>query len=46
LAWTPCLTLPAGNGRSGLPLGIQLVGQRFRDEALLDAAAWVEAQLH
>jgi Asp-tRNA(Asn)/Glu-tRNA(Gln) amidotransferase A subunit family amidase len=46
LAWTPCLTLPAGNGRKGLPLGIQLVGARFRDEALLDAAAWVEARLH
>jgi Asp-tRNA(Asn)/Glu-tRNA(Gln) amidotransferase A subunit family amidase len=46
LAWTPCLTLPAGNGRSGLPLGIQLIGPRFRDEALLDAAAWVEARLH
>jgi len=45
LARTPCLTLPAGNGRSGLPLGIQLVGQRFRDEALLDAAAWVESRL-
>jgi Asp-tRNA(Asn)/Glu-tRNA(Gln) amidotransferase A subunit family amidase len=46
LAWTPCLTLPAGNGRKGLPLGVQLVGPRFRDEALLDAAAWVEARLH
>jgi Asp-tRNA(Asn)/Glu-tRNA(Gln) amidotransferase A subunit family amidase len=46
LAWTPCLTLPAGNGRSGLALGIQLVGRRFRDEALLDVAAWVEARLH
>jgi Asp-tRNA(Asn)/Glu-tRNA(Gln) amidotransferase A subunit family amidase len=46
LAWTPCLTLPAGNGRKGLPLGIQLIGPRFRDEALLDAAAWVEARLH
>jgi Asp-tRNA(Asn)/Glu-tRNA(Gln) amidotransferase A subunit family amidase len=46
LAWTPCLTLPAGNGRGGLPLGIQLVGPRFRDEALLDAGAWVEARLH
>src|SRR5215469_6477866 len=45
LAWAPCLTLPAGSGRSGLPLGIQLVGPRFRDEALLDAAAWVEARL-
>jgi Asp-tRNA(Asn)/Glu-tRNA(Gln) amidotransferase A subunit family amidase len=46
LGWTPCVTLPAGNGRKGLPLGIQLVGPRFRDEALLDAAAWVEARLH
>lgn len=45
LAWTPCLTLPAGTGRNGLPLGIQLVGARFRDEALLDAAAWVEPRL-
>ena len=46
LAWTPCVTLPAGNGAKGLPLGIQLIGPRFRDEALLDAAAWVEARLH
>ena len=45
LAWTPCVTLPAGTGPSGLPLGIQLVGARFRDEALFDAAAWVEARL-
>ena len=45
LAWTPCLTLPAGTGKTGLPLGIQLVGPRFGDEALLDATAWVEARL-
>jgi Asp-tRNA(Asn)/Glu-tRNA(Gln) amidotransferase A subunit family amidase len=45
LAWTPCVTLPAGNGPRGLPLGVQLVGKRFADEALLDAAAWVEARL-
>jgi amidase len=45
LAWAPCLTLPAGTGKTGLPLGIQLVGPRFADEALLDAAAWVEARL-
>src|SRR5579863_8153145 len=35
LAWAPCLTLPAGTGAGGLPLGIQLVGPRFCDEALL-----------
>jgi Asp-tRNA(Asn)/Glu-tRNA(Gln) amidotransferase A subunit family amidase len=45
LAWTPCVTLPAGTGGNGLPLGIQLVGPRFGDEKLLDAAAWVEARL-
>jgi len=45
LAWTPCVTLPASTGPAGLPLGIQLVGKRFGDEALLDAAAWVEARL-
>jgi Asp-tRNA(Asn)/Glu-tRNA(Gln) amidotransferase A subunit family amidase len=45
LAWTPCLTVPAGSGPEGLPLGIQLVGGRGRDRALFDAAAWVEAHL-
>ena len=45
LAWTPSVTLPAGPGPRGLPLGIQLVGPRFHDEALLDAAAWVAARL-
>jgi Asp-tRNA(Asn)/Glu-tRNA(Gln) amidotransferase A subunit family amidase len=45
LAWTPCVTLPASTGHKGLPLGVQLVGPRFGDEALLDAAAWVEARL-
>ncbi len=45
LGWVPCVTLPAGRGPHGLPLGIQLVGRRFADEALLDGAAWVEARL-
>lgn len=37
--WTtigaPCLTLPAGVGSRGLPLGVQLVGQIGKDQALL-----------
>ncbi|HEX3860596.1 MAG TPA: amidase [Stellaceae bacterium] len=45
LAWTPCVTLPAGTGPKGLPLGVQLVGRRFGDEALLAAAAWAAARL-
>ncbi|HWB48498.1 MAG TPA: amidase [Stellaceae bacterium] len=46
LSWAPCVTLPAGTGPKGLPLGVQLVGPRFADERLLDAAAWVEARLN
>jgi len=45
LGWVPCVTLPVGTGPAGLPLGVQLVGPRFADEKLLDAAAWVEARL-
>ena len=47
--WTvlhmPCLTLPAGAGPDGLPVGIQLVGRRHRDARLLDIALWVEREL-
>ena len=44
-AWTllgvPCVTLPAGRGASGLPLGVQLVGNYDDDERVLLAAEWV-----
>ncbi len=47
--WTllhmPCLTLPAGQGPDGLPVGIQLVGKRHGDQRLLDIALWVESRL-
>lgn len=37
--WTtigaPCLTLPAGKGSKGLPLGVQFVGKMGQDHALL-----------
>ena len=43
--WTllgvPCLTLPMGRGASGLPLGVQLVGNYDDDARLLVAAEWV-----
>jgi Asp-tRNA(Asn)/Glu-tRNA(Gln) amidotransferase A subunit family amidase len=42
LAGTPCVTLPAGAGSKGLPVGIQLVGLRHEDDRLLSIAAWVE----
>ena len=46
LAGTPCVTLPAGTGPRGLPLGVQLVGLRHADDRLLSLAAWVAAHLN
>lgn len=40
--WTalhvPCVALPVGNGREGLPLGVQLIGARGSDGRLLAIA--------
>jgi len=43
--YVPCLTMPAGAGPDGLPVGIQLVGRRHEDAKLLDVALWVERAL-
>ena len=47
--WTalhvPAITLPAGNGPAGLPVGVQLVGAYGADYALLACAAWAEPRL-
>ncbi len=45
LLYMPCLTLPAGEGPDGLPVGIQLVGRRHQDARLLDIGLWVEHTL-
>ncbi len=45
LAGTPCVTLPAGMARNGLPLGIQLIGARFGDDKLFDTARWVQTRI-
>ncbi|HEU0150997.1 MAG TPA: amidase [Bradyrhizobium sp.] len=47
--WTfigaPAVTVPAGFGRNGLPLGVQIAG-RYRDDLhVLRTAKWVEAAL-
>lgn len=42
---TPSMAIPSGHGAGGLPLGLQLVGPRFGDHALLTHALWIEAQL-
>jgi Asp-tRNA(Asn)/Glu-tRNA(Gln) amidotransferase A subunit family amidase len=43
--WMPCLTLPAGHGPDGLPVGVQLVSRRHDDARLLEVGLWVERRL-
>lgn len=47
--WTslhvPCVTVPAGTGGHGLPLGIQIVARQGEDRAALAWAQWVAAAL-
>lgn len=47
--WTllgaPALTIPAGPGRSGMPVGVQLIGARWDDARLLGVGAALEAAL-
>jgi Asp-tRNA(Asn)/Glu-tRNA(Gln) amidotransferase A subunit family amidase len=47
--WTslhvPCVTVPAGAGPGGMPLGVQIVSGRTRDREALAWAAWVGAAL-
>jgi amidase len=49
LIWTslhvPCVTVPAGAGPNGLPLGIQIVGRQGEDRAVLAWAQWVAAAI-
>ena len=47
--WTslhvPCVTVPAGVGPNGMPLGVQIVAPYGRDREALAWAAWVAATL-
>jgi Asp-tRNA(Asn)/Glu-tRNA(Gln) amidotransferase A subunit family amidase len=47
--WTllhaPCVSVPAGRGTRGLPLGLQAIGRLGEDARTLAAAAWIGARL-
>ena len=45
LAGVPAITLPLLQGENGLPIGVQLVGQRMDDARLLRTARWMMRQL-
>ncbi|HEY6865546.1 MAG TPA: amidase, partial [Burkholderiales bacterium] len=42
---TPCVTVPAGAGPKGLPVGVQIVGRIGDDARTLAAAQWVQGLL-
>ena len=45
LAWTPALNLPVMRGEKGLPIGLQVIGARRGERALLATGRWIERQL-
>ena len=45
LLYTPCITVNAGIGPKGLPLGLQVVGRIADDARTLAAADWISRQL-
>jgi aspartyl-tRNA(Asn)/glutamyl-tRNA(Gln) amidotransferase subunit A len=44
LSWHPAATLRAGISKAGLPVGLQIVGPRLRDERVLQAARAFERE--
>jgi Asp-tRNA(Asn)/Glu-tRNA(Gln) amidotransferase A subunit family amidase len=45
LCGVPAVTIPAGLGPQGLPLGLQLIGPRFADDRVLSIAKWCDEKL-
>ena len=45
LLGTPCIALPFNSGPFGLPLSVQLIGPRDKDDQLIAWARWVERKL-
>ncbi len=44
LSWHPAATVRAGRSRAGLPIGLQIVGPRHRDDLVLQAARAFERE--
>ncbi|MBP6020322.1 MAG: hypothetical protein KA735_12595 [Burkholderiaceae bacterium] len=45
LLGAPCIALPSGKNKIGLPLGLQVVGRYGRDAELLSWAIWIESAI-
>lgn len=42
IAGLPALSIPCGTDASGLPIGMQMIGAKFSEDILLNAADWYE----
>jgi Asp-tRNA(Asn)/Glu-tRNA(Gln) amidotransferase A subunit family amidase len=49
ILWTalhaPAITIPAGSGKSGLPLGLQIVAKAGNDATALAVARWLQSEI-
>ncbi|MDD6237323.1 MAG: Asp-tRNA(Asn)/Glu-tRNA(Gln) amidotransferase subunit GatA [Clostridiales bacterium] len=45
IAGLPALNIPCGMDASGLPIGMQLIGAKFSEDILLNAADWYESEI-
>ncbi|XP_060068359.1 glutamyl-tRNA(Gln) amidotransferase subunit A, mitochondrial-like [Ylistrum balloti] len=45
MAGIPAVTVPAGLTTQGLPIGLQFIGQMFKDKEMLTVAKWFEQQV-
>ncbi len=41
---TPCISLPLLEGENNLPLGVQLIGDKYDDHRFLGVAGWLEKE--
>ena len=44
IAGLPAISIPCGKTKTGLPVGMQIIGDRFADSAVLSAAYFCEAE--
>jgi amidase len=45
LTGQPCVVVPSGRSRDGLPIGVQVVGRAWREDQAIAAARCIEAAL-